>query len=404
MRILISLFQLSMGGSHINAIELGALVKKQGHDVIIYGTDGPLRERVAELGLEYVSAGKERRQQPSVAGVRRLTALVRERQVDLIHAYEWLPTLEAAAGPHLTLGTPVLSTVYSVGVPRFVPRDLPMIVGYQKEFDLERHRGRSQLYTVVCPVDTDENAPVSDEVKKAARDHFGLHDDELTAVLVGRLAPDLKLEGLLSGIEGVGLVDPALKLRLLIVGSGPSREQVQAAADAMNARLGREAITLTGQLMDPREVYAAADLVLGMGTSAQKGMAFAKPVIIQGEQGYWETLSPESMPQYLYHNFYGLGDGSDGAPRVAAIIAELAQDRDRWPELGEYGRKTALAVFSNEAAAARVLEICTEVVAQPKARGRAAAEVLRASCFLAGARGLAAGLRVRDRVRRPAQD
>lgn len=40
MRILISLFELSMGGSHINAIEIGSLIKQRGHDVIIYSPDG----------------------------------------------------------------------------------------------------------------------------------------------------------------------------------------------------------------------------------------------------------------------------------------------------------------------------------------------------------------------------
>jgi len=51
MRILIGLFKLSIGGSHINAIEIGSLIKQRGHDVIVYSPDGPLRERVAELGL-----------------------------------------------------------------------------------------------------------------------------------------------------------------------------------------------------------------------------------------------------------------------------------------------------------------------------------------------------------------
>jgi hypothetical protein len=169
----------------------------------------------------------------------------------------------------------------------------------------------------------------------------------------------------------------------------------------MNARLGREAVTLTGPLMDPREAYVAADIVLGMGTSAQKGMAFAKPVVIQGERGYWETLTPESMPQYLHHNFYGLGDGSDGAPRLAAIIGELARERDRWPELGEFGRKTALAVFSNEAAADRVMEICEDVAARPESPGRRAAGVLHANALLAGIRGVDLGRRAGARLRHP---
>ena len=399
MRILISPVGLSIGGSHINAIEIGSLIKQHGHDVIVYSPDGPLRERVAELGLEYVSAGAARRDRPSPAGVRRLNALVRERQIDLIHAYEWLPTLEAAWGPHLTMGTPVLSTVYSVRVPRFVPRNLPMIVGYAQELEIERARGRSRVYTVVCPVDTEANAPAAGG--SPARKRFGLRDDDLAAVVVSRLSPDLKREGLLSAITAVGLVNPALNLRLLIVGGGPCREELQDAADAMNTRLGREAVTLTGLLMDPREAYAAADIVLGMGTSAQKGMAFAKPVVIQGERGYWETLTPESMPQYLHHNFYGLGDGSDGAPRLAAIIGELARDRDRWPELGEFGRKTALAVFSNEAAADRVREICEDVAAHRDSSGRRLAGVLHASGLLAGARVTDLGRRAGARMRHP---
>ncbi len=397
MRILISLYDLSIGGVHINAIEIGSLIKQRGHDVIVYSSDGPLRERVAELGLEYVPTRRPRGQGPSVAGIRHLNALVREREIDLIHAFEWLPTFEAASGPHLRRGTPVLSTVYSVEVPPFVPRNLPMIVGYTQELDIERGRGRSRVYTVVCPVDTEANAPVADS--SPARKRFGLRDDELTAVIVSRLSPNLKREGLLSAITAVGLVDAALNLRLLIVGGGTCREELQDAADAMNARLGREAVTLTGPLMDPRDAYAAADIVLGMGTSAQKGMAFAKPVVIQGERGYWETLTPESMPKYLHHNFYGLGDGSDGAPRLAAIIDELASDRDRWPELGEFGRKTALAVFSNEAAADRVTEICEDVAARRESSGRRAAGVLHASGLYAGIRVLDLGRRAEARLR-----
>src|SRR5262249_31352428 len=159
-------------------------------------------------------------------------------------------------------------------------------------------------------------------------------DNELTAVVVSRLAADLKREGLLAAVRAMGLVDPQLRLRLLIVGDGPCRDGLQAAADAMNATLRREAGPLTGQLVDPPDAYAAADLVLGMGTSAQKGMAFGKPVIVQGEQGYWETLTPESLPTYLYQNFYGIGDGGDGAPRLASLITALAKDRSRWTELG----------------------------------------------------------------------
>lgn len=399
MRILVSLHSLAVGGSHINAIEIGSLVNQRGHEVIVYAPDGPLHDLIIQHGLEHVRPGPARRNPPSLAGLHALNALVRERKVDLIHAYDWAPTLEAAYGPHLSLGTPVLATDYSTKVPRFVPRHLPMIVGYLNDLERERRRGRREIYPIVCPVDTDANAPVADAT--AARNRFGLADDELAAVIVSRLSPDLKREGLLSATAAVGLVDPRLKLRLLIAGDGSCRGEIEATAVAVNERLGREAVTLIGLLLDPRDAYVAADIVLGMGTSAQKGMAFAKPVVIQGERGYWETLTPDSMPKYLRQNFYGVGDGGDGASRLAAVITDLCRDRDRWPELAEFGRKTALAVFSNEAAADSVMTICADLAARPRqSLYRRVRGVLGTSGWFAGYLTVRAGRQVRVRLRR----
>jgi glycosyltransferase involved in cell wall biosynthesis len=273
-----------------------------------------------------------------------------------------------------------------------------MIVGYTDQADLERRRGRSEVHVVVCPVDTEVNTPEADN--GPARRRFGFADDELIAVVVSRLSRDLKREGLLTAIAAVGLVDAAVNLRLLIVGDGPCRAELRAAADQTNARVGREAITLTGQLLDPHDAYAAADIVLGMGTSAQKGMAFGKPVVVQGEKGYWETLTPATLPTYLRQNFYGIGDGSDGAPRLARILAQLANDRRSWAELGAFGRTTALSVFSNDAAADRVATICADVATRRQPSGRRAAAVLSASGWFAGFRAVELGRGVGGRLRR----
>lgn len=390
MRILVSVLSLSMGGTAINAIEIGSLLRQRGHDVLVYGSDGPLRELIDGHGLEYLPAGPARRCPPSLAAMRSLTAIAADRGIDVIHAYDWAPTVEAAYGPHLRLGTPVLTTEYGMKVPRFVPRHLPMIVGYTGELEREQRRGRAQVHAVVCPVDVHANAPGGD--RGQARQRFGFADGDLAAVIVSRLSADLKREGLLAAVRAVALTDPALALRLVIVGDGPCRAEIQEAAGQVNAELGRTAVSLAGQLLDPRPAYDAADIVLGMGTSAQKAMAFGKPVVIQGERGYWELLTPASMPKYLRQNFYGLGDGSDGAPRLAAILAGLARDRGRWPELGEFGRRSAREVFSNEAAADAVAAICTGLVARGRpGAARRAAGVARTSGWYAGFRAARAG-------------
>ena len=57
-----------------------------------------------------------------------LTRLVREQKFDVVHGYEWPPGVEAALGPGLRLGAPVLCTVYSMAVAPFLPHTLPLLV------------------------------------------------------------------------------------------------------------------------------------------------------------------------------------------------------------------------------------------------------------------------------------
>ncbi|WP_250002927.1 glycosyltransferase [Actinoplanes sp. M2I2] len=378
MRILTCLHTLEIGGSQINAIEIAASVARHGHEVIIYGPDGELRPMVAGLGLEFVPA-PPKGEPPSRRNVAAIAEVVRGRDIDLVHAYEWAPTLESAYGAYLRDGVPLVSTVLSMEVPAWVPRHLPLIVGTHEI--AERERGlRPDVHVIEPPVDTEANAPVADN--RQARKNLGLADDEIAVVSVSRLAAALKLEGLLAATRAVGALDPALRVRLLIVGDGPCRAEIQAAADEVNAHRGAEVVTLTGAMLDPHDAYAAADLMIGMGMSALRSMSFAKPLIVQGEAGFWLTLTPATLPVFLEQGFYGVGDGSDGTPAVTAALDELSRDRARWAGLGELGRSVVVDRFSLAAAAQRQLDIYTDAVRRPAGRLRRAAALAHPTAHL----------------------
>lgn len=354
MRILTCLHTMEIGGSQINAIEIAATVAALGHEVIIYGPDGELRAMVEQWGLEFVEA-PPKGEAPSPRNVASIADVVRRRAIDLVHAYEWAPTLEAAYGAYLRQGVPLVVTVLSMEVPAWVPRHLPLIVGTEQLATEERPH-RAEVHVIEPPIDTSANAPIADPAP--ARRSLGLADDEIAIVSVSRLVPELKLEGLLAATRAMAQLDPALRMRLLIVGDGESRAEIQQSADKTNADLGFDAVRLTGAMLDPRDAYAAADIVIGMGSSALRAMAFGKPVVVQGEQGFWLPLTPQTLPVFLDQGFYGLGDGSDGTDRVAAALGELgAAEPQHRAELGEFGRRTVVDRFSLAAAGRRQADI-----------------------------------------------
>ena len=54
LRIMVCPHELAMGGSQMNAIELAAQAQRDGHQVMVFAPEGPLSQRVAQLGLEQV--------------------------------------------------------------------------------------------------------------------------------------------------------------------------------------------------------------------------------------------------------------------------------------------------------------------------------------------------------------
>ncbi len=365
-----------MGGSQLNAIDIASQLQDEGHEVIVYGWPGPLVERIKERGLEFIASPRPCfRPTPSiVADLRRLAV---ERQLDVLHGFEWPPSLECRLAVQGLEGKTSVSTVMSMAVADFIPRDMALTVGTEQIRDERARKGYSQVSLLEPPIDTEENradAVLGGEFRRA----HGIPQDRLLLVVVSRLVPELKLEGILAAIEHVGQLSEHRKVTLAIVGDGSAEDLVAARAAAVNqARPGT--IIMCGRMSDPRGAYAAADIMLGMGGSALKSLSFAKPLIVQGENGFWKLLDESSLDEFEWQGWYGVGEGTErGEAALAAELDRILDDEPLRGRLGVFGRRLVQDRYSLQAAAATMEGIYAGALARRQASWQ---EAVRAGTY-----------------------
>lgn len=365
MKIIVYPHDLGIGGSQLNAIELAAAVRDLGHEVLVFGRPGALNARIDDLGLEFIAAPPPGKR-PSPPTARALRDLVAQRGIDVIHGYEWPPALDASLAMSQGRTAAVVATVMSMSVPPFIPRSVPLVVGTEEIADAERRAGRHRVDVLEPPVDLTHNDIDRDPGVAAFRERFGLTDDRITIVSVSRFARELKLEGVLTAIDVVGRMSRTDRVRLVLVGDGPARAEVEAHARAVNDEFGAGTVVLTGRLDDPRPAYAAADISFGMGGSALRALAYRAPLIVQGEQGFWKTLTPHTLEAFLWTGWYGVDGGTEyGVESLEAELGPLVRSARRRAELGMFGLQLVRDRFSLQRAAALQVSLYEQALARP---------------------------------------
>lgn len=363
MKILVFAHDLVMGGTSVNAIEIAAALRDlHGHDVVVFATPGPMVKLVVEKGLRYLPAPVARGH-PSPARVRSLVDAVRSERPDLLHVWETWPCIDALYAVHFAMRIPMIMTDMAMHVTRVLPKSVPTTFGTPELVDQARATGHRKVDVLVPPVDVVQNAPGAvDPVSFKIR--HGIEDRDVTVVTVSRLAKSMKGESLFRTVDAIRALGRDLPLRFLIVGDGEMRAELGQKAGEVNSELGRRAVVLTGALLDPRPAYASADLVIGMGGSALRGMAFGKPVVVVGEEGFSAPLTPETAESFYYKGIYGLGGESAGNAGLIANIRSLAEYPSQLPALGEFSRQFVLERFSMEAVSARFSDFCRAAVTE----------------------------------------
>jgi len=284
-----------------------------------------------------------------------------------------------------------------------LPKYLPTTFGTPELADRARFVGRRPVGLLLPAVDIQANELGSVD-REPFRRALGIRDSDIALVTVSRLDDCMKGESLFRTLEVVRTLARDLPLRFVIVGDGPARGDLTAQANDINFGLGRHVVDLTGALVDPRPAYAAADIIVGMGGSALRGMAFEKPVVVVGEKGFSAPLTPETAEWFYYHGIYGQGDGSEDNEALRETIRSLAERPESAQALGQFSHRFVVEHFDLEKISASFVTFCREAVAVSSLRIltsdaiRTAAVYFRERRFLQLRRGRVRNLPLRPRV------
>jgi len=402
MRLLVGLHHLELGGSQLNALDLAVASRERGNEVTILATyqdsPGPVAEKVRAAGLPLVLVRHSRVTQglPPVrrAVARTLSRVVAQERIQLVHAYEYPQTLDAFYGPHLVHGVPLVSTIYGECVPTWLPRYQPLIVGTRKLADLAAPLRKQPPVLIEPPVNTDADSPALVD-GAAFRKANGL-DAAIVVCVVSRLEPDVKVHGIRLAIAAMRILDDP-RIKLLVIGDGPSFGSLNEAAEQVNAACGRRAVVMKGSLTDPRPAYAAADIALGMGGSALRAMAFGKPLIVLGIHGFARPFAPPDAEEFLAGGFYGIGSGDLDPRPLASHLKALADQPALRAELGAFGSQLVWERFSLKAASSTLDGVYAAAIAQQYPRGSRLREAARVAVHRTGSELLPAV--AKDRLR-----
>ncbi|WP_116950090.1 glycosyltransferase family protein [Jiangella endophytica] len=355
-RVLVQLDNLELGGAQINAVQLSAAVAEHGYDSLLVGPRDtlPAGPSVLDVSADYgVTARAYERPAPLFAHGRVLSRMARGYGASLVHAFS---TSERAAywGAGFLGRRALVRTIYEMSFdPRTHP-SIPLVIGtgYLRD-ELAGRRGGVTL--VSPPVDMARDAPgVTD--RAAFRRDLGLAADAVVLVIVSRISEEMKAHGIEDAIHAVErLGDP--RVCLIVVGTGDAAARLRVLADVVNVRLGRTAVVFAGPLADPRPAYDAADIVLGMGSSAARGLAFGKPLVVLGERGWSAVFREPGVAAIFRNSFWSPYEVTDGAGLLTGNLRPLVADAGERERLGAEARVFAERNFGLAAMAGRLADV-----------------------------------------------
>ncbi|MGB0866799.1 MAG: glycosyltransferase family 4 protein [Granulosicoccaceae bacterium] len=341
------------GGVQSDILALSEDLTARNHEVFVATTEGELLEELKSKGaifcpIDFNISGFG----GMLAAAKALNALVEQHGIDLVapqSVRSSLVTLLALKIMHRGARPPIVTTIHNIHNPvhfRYAGWLLRACADY---VIFESHYERDRLLKSGLPADRSGVVHSGiDVVKYAPREpsqrileEFSLDKTQhKTMAIVARLSEEKGHNYLLEAFAKRVEVDS--NLRLLIVGDGPLRAEVEAKIDELQLH---DTVTMTGARRDVDEILSVIDAFVLSSTresfplAAREAMAAGRAVVAPRIGG---------CPEVVDHEVNGYLFESRNADDLAQCIGKLTEG-DTAERFGQAAREKVVTQFSRKA-------------------------------------------------------
>lgn len=353
MNILMSLMSLDIGGAETHVFELSKELKRRGHNIIITSNGGAYVKELEEFGIKHYTVPLQNKNPKNVAkAFSLLKKIIKEEKIELVHSHARIPSFilgkiqKSMKFPFVTTAHWIFNTKYGL---KYITNwgDKTLAVSEDiKKYLMDNYKIPEDDITVtVNGIDVDKFT--SNAVKPEISKELSLSEGDKTIVYVSRMdkSRSLVAHQLIAAIQKLDNIIDGLKC--VIVGGGDDFDEVKKEADAVNEKLSRNAIVLTGGRTDISDLIAPCDLFVGVSRAALEAMACKKPTIVAGNEGYIGLFDEDKLEVGLATNFCCRGCKESNETDLIQDIANFFGLCDEeWERLSEYSREVVLNNYS----------------------------------------------------------
>lgn len=373
MVVLYMVFEGFIGGHVISAFTIAKKIQENKIFTLFLGKKGDLSKDIEKyMPFEQVEIPIFHRDRQSyftwksLGAIQSIRTIIKKYNVDLIHAFDARSYMHAyPAG--LLEGVPVLCTLCGGVDPYYnLPVSSALIV-----FSEEQRQKMTNFYNwqelsvhvIRTRIDIRQMFDQNNEILDADAFSFGIlpHIPKIMMISSFDGTKIQAIHTVMNVVEALFKKDIHFQL-VFIGGKGDLFLQAKVRATNICAQYGSGRIVFTGPVIKAFRLLQRADIVLGVGRSAFEGMAYAKPTLIIGENGYAGAVCDEKIDEIAWFNFSGRNQKMQNTDSLLEVeIIKLLQDAEYRRQLGEFGRDFVFREIDVTHGVDRIMDIYRQI-------------------------------------------